>query len=89
MEEETIDAEDEDIDMIDIEQKRRGRPRKSFNDSGIDSKKKKTDDLLQIIRENAIELGISFHALIIFLGKREADVIGDHDVSELFKQLNR
>ena len=57
MEEETIDDVDgdEDIDMIDVEQKRRGRPRKSFKDSGIDSKKKKTDDLLQIIRENAIK----------------------------------
>ena len=90
MEQETIESEDEDDDDEDIEQKKpRGRPRKSFNDSGIDSKKRKTDELLDTIRQTAIELGIGFHDLISFLGKREADIIGDRDLSELFKQLNR
>ena len=91
MEEEEIDDddEDEDMDKDDPEQKKPGRPRKSWDESGIDSKKRKTDELLKTIRELATELGISFFDLIKFLGKREADIIGDRDVSELFKQMNR
>ena len=45
MEEEAIDDVAEDIDMVDIEQKRRGRPRKSFIESGKDSQKQKTDEI--------------------------------------------
>ena len=89
MEEETIDVEDENMDKIDPEQKGPGRPPKPWDELGIDSQKRKTNELLQTIRELAIELGMNFHDLIKFLGKREADIIGDRDVSELFKQLNR
>ena len=93
MEEETIEtSEDEtsdDDDDDDNEKKKPGRPPNSWSKSGNDSKKRKTDELLNYIRETATTLGISFHDLISFLVKREANVTGDLELSDLFKGLNR
>ena len=91
MEEKNIEtSEDESSDDDDDNEKKKpGRPPKSWSKSGYDSKKRKTDELLDYIRETATKLGISFHDLISFLVKREANVTGDLELSDLFKGLNR
>ena len=83
------DSEDEAMDEDDVEQKKRGRPKKKFPDSGYDSQKRMTNDLLDEIRQTATEIGTSFFDLITWFGMREANVIGDNELSELFKHLNR
>ena len=89
MEEEIEDSEDEDMDEIDVEQKRPGRPRKKFEESGYDSQKKQTNELLDTIRETATDLGVSVYYLVNFFGRREANINGDHELSDMYKELNR
>ena len=88
-EENDDDNGDEDMDNDDTEQRKRGRPKKPWNESSKDSKNRKTDEIMDDIRQNATELGISVTALLLFLGKRDADINGDTQLSKLFEQLNR
>ena len=83
------DSEDENMDTNDPEQPKRGRKRKSWEESSKDSKNRKTDDMMEKIRELATELGTSVFELCVFFGKRDADQNGDAELSRLFKQLNR
>ena len=86
---EETESEDENMDTNDPEQPKRGRKRKSWEESSKDSKNRKTDDMMEKIRELASELGTSVFELCVFFGKRDADQNGDAELSRLFKQLNR
>ena len=83
------DDEEENMDKNDVQQKKKGRPKKTFNQSGKNAKKRKTDDILAELRQTASELGITFQQLILYLGKRDADSNGDDNLSKLFQELNR
>ena len=83
------DDEDEEMDTTDVEQRKRGRPRKNFQESSYDAQKRKTDEIMEYLRETAIDLGISVTYLVTFLGKREANINGDSDLAKLFEELNR
>ena len=86
---ESTDDEDEDMDTNDPEQPKRGAPFKSFNNYGKYYQKKKTDEIMQNLKQTAMDFGISFNQLILFLAKRDADSNGDIELSKLFEGLNR
>ena len=83
------DDDDEDMDTNDPEQPKLGAPFKSFNNYGRYYQRKKTDEIMKNIRQTALDLGISFNKLILFLAKRGADIDGDKMLSKLFEELNR
>ena len=89
--EETLEteSEDENMDTDDPEQAKLGAPFKSFNNYGKYYQRKKTDEIMANIRQTALDLGISFNQLILFLAKRGADIDGDKLLSKLFEELNR
>ena len=86
---EETESEDENMDVDDIEQKKPGQPKKEWDKSSKDSKNRKTDELMAHVRETAKDLGISVNRLILFLGKRDADINGDNVLSKLYQELNR
>ena len=83
------ESDDEDIDTMDVEQRKRGRPKKNFSESSYDVQKRRTDEIMDYLRESAKELGISLNYLVNFIGRREANINGDDDLAKLFKELNR
>ena len=77
---EETESEDENMDVDDIEHKKPGQPKKEWDKSSKDSKNRKTDALMENIRQTATDLGTSVSDLVIFLGKRDADINGDNEL---------
>ena len=65
-------------------------PKKEWDKLGVNAKKYKTNDGLEILRKTAIKLGTSFHQLLAYYGSREANIQNeDDDLKQFWSELNR
>ena len=66
---------------------KRGRPKKSLEESGASSKRSKLDPLLSFLYETAREMGSSFQNLLYYLGRRDAYKNGNFSEAKFYEDL--